>query len=265
MRLFPSPTWIFSALVVVIPAIAICLAALWLMRKWVPSKELKGHHDVAGVTFGIIGVLYSVILGFTVVNVQTRFNDVLKTVHAEAISIADLYREASFFPIPSRDQIRTSLKEYTHYVIEKEWANPNDKKINVDALGIMEKIWNNYYQIKLDSEKIKIWYEESISKLDTFMNARLSRQFSCWEKLGPMMWSILIIGAIVTVSFMYFFGLEKIHVQMMMTSLVVGYVSFMLYLVYSLDNVFKGPEGIKPTAFEQILNLFDHWDYSKEK
>lgn len=260
MHLLESSSWVFSALLIVIPSILLCLAILLLVRKWISIEELKANHDVAGFTLGIIGVLYSVILGFTVVNVQTRFNEVLQTVHTEAISITDLYREASFFPPQGRNAIRKALRAYIEYVIETEWGQPKNKKLDLQAQKIMEKLWDSYYTVELIDEKMKIWYQESISKLDTFLNARLSRQFSSWERLGAMMWSILILGAIITICFMYFFGLERLRAQMIMTALLSGYISFMLYLVYSLDNVFQGPESIKPTAYEQVIDLFDEWD-----
>jgi len=75
-----------------------------------------------------------------------------------------------------------------------------------------------------------------------------------------MMWSLLIIGALITIGFMFFFGLENLRSQMLMTALLAGYISFMLYLVYSLDNVYTGPEAIQPTALEQVYTLFDRWD-----
>lgn len=264
MNFLESSSWILSALLIVIPSILICLAVLWLVRKWISIEELKANHDVAGFTLGIIGVLYSVILGFTVVNVQTRFNDVLQTVHTEATSIADLYRETSFFTPRGRDAIRKALRLYVNHVIEKEWGRPKGKKIDKEAQQIIEKIWDSYYEVDLIDEKMKIWYQESISKLDIFLNARLSREFSSWERLGAMMWTILILGAIITICFMYFFGLERLRAQMIMTALLAGYISFMLYLVYSLDNVFEGPQEIKPIAYEQIVDIFDEWDRSEE-
>lgn len=257
MSLLESPSWIISALLVVVPTILICTGILLLVRKWIPVQDLKANHDVAGFTLGIVGVLYSVILGFTVVNVQNRSNEVAQTIHTEAISIADLYREAGFFNVEGRDAVRASLREYVQYVIQKEWGQPKSKKMNLNAQKIMEKIWSSYYQVNVADEKTKIWYEESIGKLDGFLNARLARQFSSWEKLGGMMWTILISGGLITICFMYFFGLERLRAHIIMTALVAGYISFMLFLVYSLDHVVQ---GIHPIVYDQVLELFNEWD-----
>jgi hypothetical protein len=59
---------------------------------------------------------------------------------------------------------------------------------------------------------------------------------------------------------MFFFGLENIRSQMLMTGLLTGYLSFMLFLVYSLDHVYQGPDGIKPVAFQQVKELFNRYD-----
>jgi hypothetical protein len=258
-----SPHWIISASIVTVPSILLCLLGLWVVRKWISHKAMQENHDVAGFTLGIIGVLYSVVLGFTVVNVQTRYNEAIQIAHAEAFSIADLYRESTFFPDPARSSIQSALRNYIQFVVEKEWGKKTDPALQQEAHQKLAQIWDGYYQVDLQEDKTKIWYQESIGKLDTFMNARLTRQFSAWEHLSPMMWSILLIGGVITVCFMYFFGLEKIEIQMLMVALLSGYISLMLFLVYSLNNIYLGPEAIQPTAFEEVVQLFDHWDRSK--
>src|SRR5580704_15836713 len=124
MGIIESFSWIFSSILVVAPVIILSLCILWLIRKSVSSATLRKHHDVAGFTFSIIGVLYSVILGFTVINVQERFNKANETVQTEATMIADLYRDAVYFDSASRATIQKSLRKYVQYIIQKEWAMP---------------------------------------------------------------------------------------------------------------------------------------------
>ncbi len=258
--LFESSSWVVSSLLVVVPFTVLCLVILWIARKKLSRTELKKHHDVAGFTFSIIGVLYSVILGFTVINVQNRYNTIQESIHTEAILLADLYQNASYFSVNERNEIRASLRKYINYVVKEEWWHAGDKTIDVGARVYIRAIWDSYFKVNLKNEKMTLWYTESISKLDSFLNSRLTRQFNSIVHLGGMMWSLLILGAIITIGFMFFFGLENPRSHMLMTALLAGYISFMLYLVYSLDNVFKGPQRIKPTALEQVYVLFDQWD-----
>jgi len=112
----------------------------------------------------------------------------------------------------------------------------------------------------VSNQKVEVWYATSISKLTTLADASLSRQLSKSNQLGSMMWALLIIGGFISICFMFFFGLESFRTQMVMTSLLAGYISFVLFLVYTLDNVFKGPVAVEPRALEQLQTLFDNWD-----
>ena len=258
--LFESPSWILSSCFFVICSILVSIGILQIVRKTIPIHVLKQSHDVVGFTFSIIGVLYSVILGFTVISVQDRHNAVLEASHSEAILLADLYEDAAFFPMAERKAIRSSLRRYIDHVVKEEWWLSAEKKIHYKTRYFIKEIWESYYNVDLQSPKMNIWYTESISKLNNFLNVRLKRQFSSWEHLGSMMWTLLVVGAVITISFMFFFGLESYRSHVLMIALLAGYLAFMLYLVYSLDHVFVGPQGVKPEALEQVQTLFDQWD-----
>ncbi len=255
-----SSSWIFSAILIMLLFTVIILALLWVIRTKVSHTTLRQHHDVAGYIFSIIGVLYSVILGFTVINVQERYNKAAETVHTEATILADLYRDAIYFDEASLASIRSNLKKYVEYVIEQEWAHPSDETRRLKANTILQNLWTSYQFVDLQSERAKIWYQQTIAKLDQLMNARLSREFYSWDSLSPMMWTILVLGALITIGFTFFFGLENLRTQMLMTSLLTIYLTFMLYLVFSLDHVFEGNVHVTPKAFQENLSIFNRLD-----
>jgi AcrR family transcriptional regulator len=258
--LFNSPYWILSASIIVVASIVFWCGALRITRRLISIDILKKNHDVAGFTFSIVGVLYSVILGFTVVSVQERYNRSIETLHKEATVLADLYREAEFFPEDSRDKVRSTLRNYVSYVVQEEWHLPKDRKMHLDAQKILNNLWDSYFNVIIKNENQRAWYQESIGKLDDLMSARLEREFNSWDHLGSMMWSLLLSGAIITILFMFFFGLENLRSQLLMTALLSGYLAFILFLVFSLDHTFKGPEKTTPIIMEQLSDLFDRWD-----
>lgn len=249
--------WVCSSLLIAVISVAITSMILWFLRQKISHHQLKKHHDVAGFILGTVGVLYSVILGFTVVNAKDRYSQAANTVHIEATMLADLYRDSAFFSEESRHLIRNSLRNYVKYVLENEWFHKRD---HLRAQKAILNLWESYRRIDLSQEITKIWYTQSVSKIDGLMNARLTRQFFMHEHLGNMMWTLLILGGIITISFLFFFGLESIMNQILMTSLLVGYLSFILALVYYLDNPFRGTQAIRPTELEQDLIFFNELD-----
>ena len=51
------------------------IAGLCLVRWLVPLDRLQKNHEVAGVTFGVLGAFYGLVLAFVIVAAWERFND----------------------------------------------------------------------------------------------------------------------------------------------------------------------------------------------
>jgi hypothetical protein len=49
------------------------VAALLFVRRTLNRKALQAHHDVAGASFNVIGVLYTVLLAFVMVTDWERY------------------------------------------------------------------------------------------------------------------------------------------------------------------------------------------------
>jgi hypothetical protein len=66
--------------------------------------------------------------------------------------------------------------------------------------------------------------------------------------------------AFVTIVFMYFFGADSFRSQMLMTSLLAGCISFVLFLIYDLDLVYKGGTKVEPVSFANVLEILKKWN-----
>lgn len=252
--------WYFFAFIIIGISVAIALFGLVQVRKWVGVETLRQNHDVAGSTFGIIGLIYGVILGFTIVTVQERFNQAHLNLENEANALIDLYRDSAVFPAIIRDDIRVRLREYVHHVMVDEWPKMmNQEKIRFAPPLAVTQLWEVYYKYTPDDVRQKAWYEASIANLNQFSDLRHSRIFNTRYSQGAMMWTLLIGGAIMTIFFMYFFASSNIYSQMLMTACLTACIAFMLFLVFTLDSVFTGGARLEPTVLVDTLQSFDNW------
>lgn len=255
-----SAPWYLLAVAII--GVAVCLALLGIVqvRRYVGVEKLRNNHDVASSTFGIIGLIYGVILGFTIVNVHDRFNHAHQNVENEAKALIDLYRDAAVFPPEVRDNIRNHLREYVEHVIHDEWPKMmNETRIKVIPPKSVTALWHAYYQYTPQDIRQKAWYETSIGNLNEFSDLRHGRIFNTRYSQGAMMWTLLIGGAIITVFFMCFFGSSSLLSQMLMTACLAACIAFMLFLIFTLDAVFTGGARLEPTAFNDVLQSFDNW------
>ena len=81
------PLWLLIVLVVVIPTVL-----AMILRRWVGVETLTKNNEIAGLKFATVGVIYAVLLAFSVIVVWEKFNDAQTTVAEEAGATAALFR-----------------------------------------------------------------------------------------------------------------------------------------------------------------------------
>ena len=248
--------WTITAIILIATFVLFTIIGILVVRKTVNLNRLKNHHDVAGFVFANLGVLYAVLLGFTVVNVQERFDKVKGITRLEAAYLDQLYQDAAIFPEKNRTQIRNAVKAYCESVLDEEWTLMAQGISSPITIQAFRNIWEAYYEIEPNGSKEGMWYAESIRTLNQLMNTRISRILGSKESLGAEMWTLLLLGAIVMVTFVWFFGLESITLHILMASILATTVAFLLFLIYSLDSAFSGQVTVSPEAFMNVLRVF---------
>ncbi len=248
--------WIIACIMLIIISMIITSCIFIIVRRFVHIDILKKHHDLAGYVIATLGTLYSVLLGFTIVNSQERYGHIISQVNKEAYLCADLFRTSMGLPDEIREEMHQTIKGYLKSVIDTEWALMPEKKENPYTLIKLEELWKPYYSFEPQSEKDKQWFAETLQILLSFNSARLERIYSSWDSLGVLSWTALLGGAVVMIVFLFFFGTENFWSQLLINCLFSGFLAFMLFIVYSLDNPFRPPHAIKPRAYQVVYNYY---------
>lgn len=255
--LFPGQSWVYNALAIVLLFVMFAIAGVLIVRKLFARQYLESHHEVAGYVFANLGVLYAVLLAFTVVNVQQRFDKINEITQVEAGYLIELYRDAEVFKAEDRARVRTNIKNYALSVLEDEWDIMSLGVTSIQTVEVLKQLWFSYYDIELQSKKQEIWYAVSIDKLNNLVNSRLARLIGSRESLGTEMWALLIIGGLTLITFFWFFGLESRTPHLLMASILAATIAFLLFLIYSLDTAFTGSIKVLPEAIEKVLQGFN--------
>jgi hypothetical protein len=257
LRFLMDLPWVYGALIIVGAFMAFSVLGLLLTHRLVSSKTLKASHDVAGFTFGIIGLIYGVLLGFTVVEANSHFKEAEQSVIHETAILADLFRDAAVFQESDQRDVRRVLRNYAKALHEREWKSMASQEESEVAKGYYDQIWYTYKKLTPQSDKERIWYRESLAKLNDLSEERTQRLFSMTNTLGPIMWTLLLGGAIVTILFMCFFSADSRIAQILMTLCLSGTIAFMLFLIMSLEGIYAGDYHVVSTPLKNIIERFD--------
>src|SRR5215471_10689303 len=95
-------------------------------------RAVHGKRQVNDVVIFVAanyGVVYAVLLGLLVVATFQITKDLQDHIAMEASSLSTMYLSTDAYPEPLRSELRGKLRDYTHYVIEKEW--PAHRQVRV--------------------------------------------------------------------------------------------------------------------------------------
>jgi len=229
------------------------VAGLLIVRHFVPHDRLKTHHDVADPILGAVSAVYAVLIAFTVVTVWQSYDKSNSSVEMEANYMADVYRDAEAFSPDFRQKVDVLLREYRQAVVDDEWKTMAKGQMSSKVEGIMRQIWALYTTYQPRNPTEQSFFDESVRKLNSFRELRRQRIMDSRTGIEPLLWFVLIGGALATISFTFLFGVENIKAQIVMVAILSVLISLILFTIMELDFPFTGSVSISPRPFKEIL------------
>jgi len=69
-----------------------------------------------------------------------------------------------------------------------------------------------------------------------------------------VIWLVLLIGGLITVSYTYFLGVKNIRAQYLMTAALTVSITLILVLIYILDHPFTGTSSVSVEPLRQAMD-----------
>jgi Protein of unknown function (DUF4239) len=249
------------AILIVVAATVIAIAALLLVRRRAPEGGYYADGDRAAGVFGVMATGFSVLLGLIVFLAFTSYDDSRSGAEAEALTVAQQYETAQFFPAPARQQLGAELNCYARYVAFQEWprlesATQQDAAINPWSVAM-------FRTLKLVDPKTvpeQVAYDKWQDRTADREQARSDRVHGAVGVIPGTLWLVLLFTAAVIFGFMLLFAdsAERKLSQAVQIGSVVAVLTAMLLLINFLDNAFTtGFGGLQPVAMERTLGILD--------
>jgi hypothetical protein len=246
-----EPLWLSGLVLVGLTSVLACLGPS-LVRRFVALEKLTTNNEVAGFKFATVGVLYAVLLAFSIIVVWEKFNDAEASVEKEAGAAAAMYHLSSGLNEPQASALRGALTFYLRSVISNEWPAMENGKES----GGTHQALDGIYKATLGAARSQSGtplISEIFNQLDTLTQARRSRIAAAEGMVPEILWVVLFVGAVVTISFTFFFGTRNLRAQMLMTALLSVLIFSELLIAVVLDRPFSGTVKVGPNAIMDVL------------
>ena len=244
--------WLFILGSIVVALVATGVHAL--IRKRVRQVPLSEHNEVTAAVYATFGVLYAIILGLLVSHGQTRRDLVSEASVRESALLVDVAQVAmAFEPAVAESLAHTSLR-YADHVRTVEWQLGTTGE-NMAAHRIhLSSMWRIVRSIEPVGARQESVYLQLLELMADLASVRYERQAATGDHMSMFLKVVLLIGAVVTVLFLWFFGMQHYRIHLAYTWLVTFMLVLVLALIFALDDPLRPGVGVEPTDFERASN-----------
>src|SRR5271170_7794630 len=120
----------YTAILIILFSSFVAGLCVFIVRQYAHISFLQKHHEVAFTIFLQEGVIYGVLLAFSVSIVWGQFNQVAEEIQQEVSSLLVVAQLSSYFPGPIPSNVNKDLQKYMHSVLDFEWYTMRKGKID---------------------------------------------------------------------------------------------------------------------------------------
>lgn len=249
--------WMMAPTCVIIFVVPAVLGLLWAHRsiyQRIKFSETLIDNGVVGWFFSGVLTIYGITLGLIAVTTWETSSEVAGIASQEASTIAALYRDANGFPSPLGENLRAHLRQYTHDVIEKEWPAQRRGQVLRGAAGVLDAFQRELYSNEPTTESQRILQAEAIRTYNHLIELRRQRMEAVDEGVPEEIWTVIIVGGILTIATSYCFQVQQIRLHLILTTGLATMIGLLVFLIAALDSPYRGAVSVDPTAYQIILD-----------
>ena len=241
---------VFTLLVVIVS----CLA-FNKIRKKLDRKSLEENSEAVGIIFGVISLLYSLIIAFVLVAVWEDYEELNSTITNEADKLDVIMIHAHELPDSLSQNIYSHIKKYTGRVIEVEWlTNPKYKIVNTELTSMRYDIFKMHLTDETQQDVLKE-INNDMNDLSDLRHERLSHNYS---HVPDLVWVILIFGTLIILFCSMLFYMSSVRLQFALISMLAIIISLCLFLLFTLDHPFEGTSAVKSEPYLEVLKTVNN-------
>ena len=239
-------------LVVVGAVVGIVLAAVWAVRRWLPSTREGFDAEVSSQLLGVVASLFGLLLAFVIVIEFQAFNDASDNVQTEADGLAAIVRDSYAFDGQDGANVRSAIGAYVRVVTDQEWPLMRQGDESRAAWKGIDAVFAAMQAVTPGSASQSSFYDDSVRHLNSVLEARSNRlSASDGNDLPALIAALVIVGAIVILGYATLVGSQSRAFHSIGAGAIAVVVGFSLVVLLCLQFPFSGDLAISSQPFRE--------------
>jgi Protein of unknown function (DUF4239) len=247
---------LWLAALIILGAAAVSAAGMLILRRWAPEGTYFKDPIPAGAVYTVAGTAYMVIVAFVFFVAFESYHAAKTDAQDEATATLAMFHAVGPFSPETRARLQLQVICYAREVISRGWPAMREGKDSPVVDARVRALEETAERTPISGAKQLAAYEEWFALNEERRRGRQGRIAEAEGLVPPVVWLILIIGAVVVIATVGFFAdvRETPVTQAAMIAAVAIIVVSGLVLVRFLDNPYEDKSGsIKPTAMTRTL------------
>lgn len=235
---------------------AIGIVGLSTTRRWVKRQHKidHSHNDIVSYFLAAVTVFYGITLGLLAVSAWTNYSNVEDKVDTEAQVLASLYRDISAYPDPIRTQLQEDLRLGTRHVIDVSWGQQRQGIVPNNSSSYTSSFQDHLTAFQPTTPSQQIIHAEAFRQFNALVEARRARSNSVSTHMPRSLWTLVLLGAIITIGVTLFFDTPSFSLHLWLTVALATLLGLMIFLIGTLDNPFRGRGSVSPAPIERVYD-----------
>jgi len=234
---------------------------LFLRKVWPLSKRPK-FSEIHGHMFGVIGIIYAVLIGAIAVGSWDKFKTAEEQVYKEALTTLSIYRSASGLEINQTKEVRKFIEGYLTNVIEKEWPSMKKGTILDIKDPYLYELSNFLTEINTKNTTQLIFLNTLVQETIKLREIRGMRIFISESSLNIILLQFTLLGSFLIFLSTIFFGAEHALLSNIIIISILSIVTgLVITIIIGLDHPYQGDIVISPKPLEAALKFMKSGNY----
>jgi hypothetical protein len=244
---------------ILIVAATVCGALLFmvLLNRYWPRERRRLHNDLIGWQLSVLGTTYAVILGFMLYTVWTGFGMASVNADLEADSAVNIYHVAQGLPEPQRTQLRNLARSYVDSVLRNEWPQMGRGEVPERSSTVAVDMWRTVLSAKVTSPAEINAQDHELTHVSELTQHRLTRIVQSNNRLPGVLWCVLLIGGVLTISSACLFGSESAVLQAVQVFSFSLLIALSLVAIADIHRPFTGLVHVEDYPFRRAQHTME--------
>ena len=253
---FDTPVAI-AAPVIILALCAFGLVGLLVVRRHVLPRWRIGVEDseFSGSMVQAVMVFYGLALAMIAVGAFNTYSDVSKVITTEAAELGAMYRDAGTYPEPTRTELQQALRDYARYVIDEAWPAQRKGEVARRGIEMLNRVQATMAAFEPATEGQKVLHAEALRAYNELLESRSLRiDAVVGTGLPGVMWVIVLVGAMISLSAAFFFRVEDVRLHATLVTLLATFIGLVIFMTFAFDRPFRGDLGLSSAPYELVYD-----------